>query len=229
MLRGEAISPRQHTHPLFVGMRSALLVLAALLVDNLCLARTAEEKETALKAVRMKTTRQLKEIFDELGIDHAGLAKQALRKKAYKENAVERWEELHPEKKKPKRPAGGGGGGGGIPGMDFGGGGAPEGMDPGKWEDLMAQMRGDFSHEKDPERRRLLEKLNKNGMSFGGGNNMDTEQLRNLEKVMDGMKGGGFGGGAGGPGPDVGTFSSGKRGAESTDDESIADEDKIEL
>eukprot|EP00966_Prymnesium_polylepis_P241819 5592054-Prymnesium_polylepis.1 len=56
-----------------------------------------------------------------------GLDKEGLRKKAYKENAVGRWEELHPEKKaKPRRAAGGGGGG--MP--DFGGGKAPDGMDP---------------------------------------------------------------------------------------------------
>ena len=31
-----------------------------------------------------------------------------------------------------------------------------------------------------------LEKLQKKGMSFGGGNDMDIEQLRNMEKMMDG-------------------------------------------
>ena len=79
-------------------------------------------------------------IFDELGIDHKGLDKEGLRKRAYKENAVGRWEELHPEKKaKPRRGGGGGGGGGGMP--DFGGGKPPDGMDPLEWEKLMAQVR----------------------------------------------------------------------------------------
>ena len=87
------------------------------------------------KAIRMKTSSQLKKIFDELGIDHKGLDKEGLRKKAYKENAVGRWEELHPEKK-PKPRKSGGGGAGGMP--DFGGK-PPDGMDPDKWEDLMAQ------------------------------------------------------------------------------------------
>ena len=44
-------------------------------------------------------------------------------------------------------------------------------------------MKGDFSFEKDPERRRILQKLKAKGMSFGGGTDMDIEQLRNMEKV----------------------------------------------
>lgn len=44
-------------------------------------------------------------------------------------------------------------------------------------EEMLRQMRGDFSGETDPERRRILEKLAKKGMSFGGGGNMDTEQV----------------------------------------------------
>ena len=55
-----------------------------------------------------------------------------------------------------------------------------------------AQMRGDFSAEADPEKRRILEKLKAKGISFGGQSNMDIEQLRNLEKTMDGMGGGSF-------------------------------------
>ena len=79
----------------------------------------------------------------------------------------------------------------------------PDGMDPDEWARLMAQMGGDFSFEKarrelssrscrdgaerwksrscshyysslqDPERRRILEKLAKRGMSFGGGGSME--------------------------------------------------------
>ena len=48
------------------------LALVALL---LCAARGADE-EARRKAVRMRTTRQLKEIFDELDIPHAGLDKE---------------------------------------------------------------------------------------------------------------------------------------------------------
>ena len=93
-----------------------LLLLACLLACGV--ARTQEEKDTMQKAIRMKTTRQLKEIFEELGIDSSG-SKEELQKRAYKEDAVGRWEELHPEKKKKPRPASSGGGGGG----GFGGGG----------------------------------------------------------------------------------------------------------
>lgn len=82
--------------------------------------RTAEEKDAMKKSIRMKTTRQLKEIFDELDIGHKGLSKEELQTMAYKEDAVGRWETLHLEKKKKPRPAsrGGGGGGGGMPGME---------------------------------------------------------------------------------------------------------------
>ena len=140
--------------------------------------RTSEEKEAMQKAIRMKTSRQLKEIFDELGVKYSKSAKvDDLRKLAYKENAVGRWEELHPEKKRKPRK----GGSGGIP--DLGGFG-PNGYtgDPAV-DEMMRQMRGDFSGEKDPERRRILEKLAKKGMSFGGGSSMDTEQLKNLSLI----------------------------------------------
>lgn len=203
-------------------MKASLLVLAlALLVAG----RTTEERELALKAIRMKTTRQLKEIFDELGIDHKGLSKDDLKKKAYKEDAVGRWEKLHPEKayKKPKGTPGGGMPG--LDGMDFG-------NDP-KMAEMLRQMRGDFSAEKDPERKRLLEKLSKMGMSFGGGTDMDTEQLRNMVNMMDGIKSGkspdDFGGsGAGG----TGGASSGDgfaTGDEVRDEDELAAEDKMEL
>ena len=206
-----------------------------------CLAsgRTAEEKEQMQKAIRMKTTcvrcvpclsvrcvitcvlcvhvcsclcsRQLKEIFDELGIDHKGLSKEDLKKKAYKEDAIGRWEKLHPEKKRqiPK------GGNSGMPdlGGDFGPG--------GKYEDIMRQMRGDFSHEKDPERRRILEKLAKKGMSFAGGNGQSTEELRKMEKMFDNINLGGFGKGAGAADDEVRD--------KSEMDADVAEEDKMEL
>ena len=159
--------------------RAAVVAVVALLAT---LAVCEDDDEAAkAKAVRMKTSRQLKEILAELGIEHSGLDKDGLRELALKEDAVSKWEELHPEKKRKPRTAGAGG----MP--DFGAGGVPEGMDPAEWERLMAQMRGDHSHEKDPEKRRILEKLQKMGMSFGGGGDMSLEQLQNLEKAMGGL------------------------------------------
>ena len=141
----------------------------------------AEDDEAAAKAIRMKTSRQLREILSELNVDApASLSKDELRVLALNENAIQRWEELHPEKKRSK-PAGGG--------PDFDAAQMPEGMDPAAWAKLMGQMRGDFSGETDPERRRILQKLKAKGLSFGGGSDMDTEQLRNLEAAMGGMSG----------------------------------------
>ena len=183
--------------------------------------RTAEEKDAMKKSIRMKTTRQLKEIFNELEIGHKGLSKEELQTMAYKENAVGRWETLHPEKKKKPRPAssggGGGGGYGGMPGM--------EGMkDVPGMEDMMNQMKGDFSGETDPEKRRILEKLAKKGMSFGGGNTMDLEQLKNMEKMMDGINLGK----QGGPESSAGTIPKAKA-APDVDEAEFDDEDKMEL
>ena len=168
------------------------------------------------KAIRMRTSRQLKEIFDDLGIKYGKSDKvDALRSLAYKENAVGRYEEKHPEKKR-KTPKGSTGMPG-LDGMNFGG-------DP-KMEDLMRQMRGDFSGEKDPERRRILEKLAKKGMSFGGGGSMDTEQLKNMEKMMDGMKSGAAAGAA--PEDDLPPpLYSDKS---NMDDDDLGAEDKMEL
>ena len=179
---------------------------------------TAEKEE---REARMKTTRQLKEIFDGAGLEYSGLDKEGLQKLAYKN-----YDALKDKLERKRRPSSGGGGGGGfgggIPGMENMK--APDGMDQDKWEDMLAQMRGDFSREKDPERRRILEKLKRKGMSFGGGNDMDIEQLRNMEKMMDGLGSGGFGG-AGGAGARVPET----RTEPSPGDEDIADEDKLEL
>merc|ERR1719240_1811970 len=102
--------------------RSWLLVLLMALG---ALSRTTEEKEAMQKAIRMRTSRQLKEIFDDLGIKYSKKAKtDELRKLAYKEDAVTRYEEKHPDKKR-KKPVGTGGSG--IPGMDgFNTGGDPK-------------------------------------------------------------------------------------------------------
>ena len=82
----------------------ALLLAAAALADD----------EAAAKAVRMRTTRQLKEILDDLNIKYRKNAdKDALRELALEEDAIAKYEEKHPEKKKKKAT-------GGMPGMPGG-------------------------------------------------------------------------------------------------------------
>lgn len=81
-----------------------VLLLAAALADD----------EAAAKAVRMRTTRQLKEILDDLNIKYPKNAdKDALRELALEEDAVTKYEEKYPEKKKKKAT-------GGMPGMPGG-------------------------------------------------------------------------------------------------------------
>ena len=155
-------------------MRLSSCILFALC--TLCTLADPSSDDDKRKAVRMKTTRQLKEILGELSIGHAGLDKEALRELAFREDAIAKYEELHPEKKRKPRASGGSGG--------FN---APEGMDPLEWERLMAQMRGDFSSEKDPEKRRILEKLKKRGMSFGGGNDMCAQPRYSARPCPSGL------------------------------------------
>ena len=90
------------------------LVLLLALVSG---AKSKEEQKAAAKAVRMKTTRQLKEILAELKIKVPKDAdKEDLMELALKHDAIPKWEELHPEKKKKPRMPGGGMPGGGMPG-----------------------------------------------------------------------------------------------------------------
>ena len=86
------------------------------------------EKEEAQKAIRMKTTRQLKEIFDGAGLEYSGLDKEGLQKLAYKNHDA--LKDKLERKKRPSSGGGGGGFGGGIPGMENMK--APDGMDQDK-------------------------------------------------------------------------------------------------
>eukprot|EP00239_Pterosperma_sp_CCMP1384_P005825 CAMPEP_0197853522 /NCGR_PEP_ID=MMETSP1438-20131217/22889_1 /TAXON_ID=1461541 /ORGANISM="Pterosperma sp., Strain CCMP1384" /LENGTH=138 /DNA_ID=CAMNT_0043467961 /DNA_START=186 /DNA_END=602 /DNA_ORIENTATION=+ len=49
---------------------------------------------------------------------------------------------------------------------------------------MMREMNGDFSHVKDPEKRRILKSLKDKGISMSGSTDMDIDQLRNLEKSL---------------------------------------------
>ena len=147
-----------------------LFLLAATLH---CLARADDsiDDETIRRQIRMKTTNQLKKMFEELNIPFKSSAsKEKLQALAHESDALQKWWELHPEKK-PKKKAGG----------------APDGVDSDMWEKLQRQMKGDFSNEPDPEKRRILEKLSKRGMHLGGGKEQTLESLRDMEKMLDGL------------------------------------------
>ena len=77
------------------------------------------------KAIRMKTTRQLKEMLTDLGIEFKkGASKDDLRALVWEHDALSRYEAAHPEKASKKksskkgRGSRGGGGRGGDPAMD---------------------------------------------------------------------------------------------------------------
>lgn len=171
-------------------MRISNILLLVLLASAIA-ADPAKEK-----AVRLKTTRQLKEILTELKIKVPKDAdKEDLRELALKHDAISKWEELHPEKKKgPPR------GGGPMPG---GG-----GMGAGNMADMMWPMM-----DKDGNGKLTLEEFaamggNEAEMTFkqmdsnGDGSVSRAEANTFFEYVsqtMGGMGGPG-GGGMGGPG-----------------------------
>lgn len=83
-----------------------MTVVVLLLLSLLSLLQPGAAADAAVeKAVRMKTSRQLKEMLTELNIKFPKDAdKERLRSLAIKHDAVSKWESLHPEKKK-KPPA----------------------------------------------------------------------------------------------------------------------------
>ena len=95
-------------------MMAGLLLALALTVVS-----ASDEKE---KAIRLKTTRQLKEILKELKIKYpADADKDKLRSLALKHDAITKYEELHPETKRSKESrASRGGAGDGMGGMGKG-------------------------------------------------------------------------------------------------------------
>mmetsp|Transcript_13679 Transcript_13679/g.26105 ORF Transcript_13679/g.26105 Transcript_13679/m.26105 type:complete len:194 (-) Transcript_13679:106-687(-) len=160
-----------------------MMAVRRLLALALVLAAVAVEidgltEEELRKAIRMKTSRQLKAVFEELDEDiPPKTSKAALRDLAFETPAIAEHIGLQAlEKKKTKKapPSGGG-----FDGMEV-----PEGMDPAQWANLMASMRGDYSAERDLEKRAILERLRAKGINFGGAAGMDIDMLRKMEAAM---------------------------------------------
>ena len=85
-------------------MRRLVVVVVLLALCGPAVCDTAAETAAKEKAIRLKTTRQLKEILTELKIKvPKDAGKEALRSLALKHDAITKYEELHPEKKK-KQP-----------------------------------------------------------------------------------------------------------------------------
>lgn len=138
------------------------------------------EEEEKRRSIRLKTTGQLKKIFQEMGVNYQeSMSKTQLQELAYEEDAVERWLERHPEKRRKKA----------TPPAGFGE--KPDGMDSAQWERLLEQMQNkkqaNFDHIADPERRSILTKLAAAGLVMPGSEDMEMEKLRNLGKILDGI------------------------------------------
>jgi len=97
-------------------LRPATIVMC-LLVLLTAGARAASASEK--KAVQMLTTRQLKEVLAELKIPYkSDASRDDLKAIVLKHDGIQRWYELHPEKRKKRAGSGGRGGGGGGGGGD---------------------------------------------------------------------------------------------------------------
>ena len=95
-------------------MRTILLPLLLLLLLSGATAAADASLEAKKKAIRMKATSKLKEILKELKIKFdPKLGKDEIRELVLKEDALTRWEELHPEQKRAPRSQAGAGFGGG--------------------------------------------------------------------------------------------------------------------
>jgi hypothetical protein len=112
------------------------------------------------RAIRMKTTRQLKSIFQEVHvIFDETLDKEGLQELAFETELMEKWWGLHPEKRpethhEQKQPAG-----------------------------------GDFSHVQDPVKRKVLESLKQKGLNIGmsGGAGMSLDALIDMDRQLSGL------------------------------------------
>ena len=81
------------------------------------------DEEAIRRQIRMKTTGQLKKMFQELDIPFkASATKDALQKLALDNDAIQKWWDLHPEKKPKKKLE------------------APDGVDGDMWEKLQRQQ-----------------------------------------------------------------------------------------
>jgi hypothetical protein len=115
------------------------------------------------RAIRMKTTRQLKSIFQEVSmIFDETLDKMGLQDLAFETKLMEKWWQLHPEKRpethhEQKQPA------------------PPSG--------------GDFSHVQDPVKRKVLESLKQKGLNIGmtGGAAMSLDALIDMDHLLGGL------------------------------------------
>ena len=162
-------------------MRGLLWTLSAamlLLAVTTTIVGEEQSEDDKRRSIRLKTTGQLKKIFAELEINYQDtMTKEQLQELAYETDAVEKWLELHPEKRRRKNVP--------PPGKHE----KPPDMDQAQWEQLLRKLHRDkqpsFDHIKDPERRSILEKLSRAGLQMPNSEDMSMEQLRNLAKILD--------------------------------------------
>lgn len=117
-------------------------------------------EEDIRRAIRMKTTRQLKAMFSEAGIDFdASLDKNSLQERAYVSRLMETYWKLHPD----KRPT-------------------PKAPPP-------SPPSGDFAHVQDPVKRRALESLKQKGININtvGGAGLSLDAIVDMDRQTSGL------------------------------------------
>jgi hypothetical protein len=142
--------------------RSFLIALVVLCTFAMASSTTMSNDERK-REIRMKTTRQLKSIFQEVNmIFDETLDKKSLQELAFEIKLMEKWWELHPEKR------------------------------PKTHHEQKQPSEGDFSHVQDPVKRKVLESLKLKGINIGmtGGAAMaamSLDALIDMDRQMSGL------------------------------------------
>jgi hypothetical protein len=137
-----------------------LLVMVSIIV---CAEQMSEDD--VRRAIRMKTSRQLKSMFAEADIAFdASLDKDGLQERAYVSNLMEAYWKLHPDKRPTRQK---------VP--------PPS--------PAASSSTSDFGHVQDPVKRRALESLKKKGINIGmqGGAGLSLDAIIDMDRQTSGL------------------------------------------
>ena len=159
-----ATSSRRRILAIFFRMRRSpvpAFAAAALVIAALAVHGTVDESDEKWMEVLRKTPRQLEDMLLEFGVDAATLTHDEIRKLAYKEDVVQRWKAANPELQE----------------------------EAARLDALAHSLHEGAAAEADPEKRRIIERLQARGIKFAGVDT-DLERLRSLEAALGSGEGG---------------------------------------